>query len=69
MYNSEFDSGTKGCTMFGQGKIEERISKKGNKFIVAVNRTKASDSPTQDVSLIEGNYYAFSGGSLSRLVF
>ncbi|KAK9664498.1 hypothetical protein RND81_14G046700 [Saponaria officinalis] len=60
IYNSEFNSGTKGWTVFGEGTIEERISKNGNKFIVARNRSRPSDSPSQDVTLIEDMYYAFS---------
>ncbi|KAH9614717.1 hypothetical protein KSS87_014442, partial [Heliosperma pusillum] len=60
IYNSEFYSGTQGWTVYGQGKIEERVSKNGNKFIVALKRTQPSDSPSQQVNLIEGMYYAFS---------
>ncbi|KAL9237870.1 hypothetical protein vseg_012367 [Gypsophila vaccaria] len=58
--NSEFNSGTTGWTAYGQGKIEERVSKNGNKFVVALNRAQASDSPSQEVALIEDMYYAFS---------
>ncbi|KAH9602290.1 hypothetical protein KSS87_012968, partial [Heliosperma pusillum] len=58
--NSEFNNDTQGWTVYGQGKIEERVSKNGNNFMVALNRTHPSDSPSQQLNLTQGIHYAFS---------
>ncbi|XP_021748955.1 uncharacterized protein LOC110714727 isoform X1 [Chenopodium quinoa] len=58
--NPEFTNGIEGWTMFGQGKLEERITKDGNKFIAALNRTQPSDSLSQRIQIQKGKIYAFS---------
>lgn len=59
--NPEFDNGVEGWTMSGQGQIEERVAKNGNRFLAALNRTQPSDSLSQRVQLQKGKLYAFSG--------
>ena len=59
--NSEFNHNIEGWELFGQGKIEERISKEGNRFIVARSRKNSSDSFSQKVQVEEGKIYSFSG--------
>ncbi|KAF3963221.1 hypothetical protein CMV_012369 [Castanea mollissima] len=58
--NPEFNHSLEGWTMFGQGEIEERISKAGNSFIVVHNRTHPLDSLSQKVLLEKGKLYSFS---------
>jgi len=57
--NPEFNDGIQGWTTFGQGKIEQRTTQDGNKFIVAFNRTQPSDSLSQKIQLEKGKLYAF----------
>ncbi|GAU45000.1 hypothetical protein TSUD_87910 [Trifolium subterraneum] len=59
--NPGFDDSINGWTVFGHGKIEERMSNDGNKFIVAGNRTQQLDSFSQKVQLNKGMIYIFSG--------
>ena len=59
--NPEFNHSLEGWTMFGQGEIEERISKAGNCFIVVHSRTHPLDSLSQKVQLEKGKLYSFSG--------
>jgi len=63
--NPEFNDGIQGWTTFGQGKIEQRTTQDGNKFIVAFNRTQPSDSLSQKIQLEKGKLYAFSGNHFS----
>ncbi|CAK9172496.1 unnamed protein product, partial [Ilex paraguariensis] len=58
--NPKFDDGLEGWKVFGKGKIEERTSKTGNKFIVAYNRTQSNDSFSQHIYLEEGLLHTFS---------
>ncbi|XP_021860840.1 endo-1,4-beta-xylanase 5-like [Spinacia oleracea] len=58
--NPEFNNGTAKWTVFRQGKIQERITRNGNKFIAASNRTHPSDGLSQRVFLVKGKLYAFS---------
>ncbi|XP_021837830.1 endo-1,4-beta-xylanase 5-like [Spinacia oleracea] len=58
--NPEFNNGVEGWTVFGQGQLEERITKDGNRFIAALNRTYPSDSLSQRVQLQKGKIYTFS---------
>ncbi|KAL4615232.1 hypothetical protein ACB092_07G108800 [Castanea dentata] len=59
--NPEFNHSLEGWTVFGQGEIEERISKAGNSFIVVHSRTHPLDSLSQKVQLEKGKLYSFSG--------
>ncbi|EXC41981.1 putative endo-1,4-beta-xylanase C [Morus notabilis] len=58
--NPEFDHGIEGWKVFGQGKIEGRLAKEGNRFIVAHNRTHPLDSFSQKVQVDQGKIYSFS---------
>ncbi|GAU36924.1 hypothetical protein TSUD_331970 [Trifolium subterraneum] len=58
--NPGFDDNINGWKVFGNGKIEERMSNDGNKFIVAGNRTQQLDSFSQKVQLNKGMIYIFS---------
>ena len=59
--NPKLNHNIKGWKAFGQGHIEERISKDGNRFIVAHSRKYASDSFSQKVQVEQGKIYSFSG--------
>lgn len=67
--NPEFDNGVEGWAVYGQGQIEEKTTKNGNKFIAAHNRTQTSDSLSQRVQLQKGKLYAFSGNHTVVLIF
>ncbi|BFG42073.1 hypothetical protein CerSpe_283470 [Prunus speciosa] len=58
--NPEFNYNIEGWKAFGDSKIEERISKEGNRFIVARSRKHPSDSLSQKVQVEEGKIYSFS---------
>ncbi|XP_050366881.1 endo-1,4-beta-xylanase 5-like [Argentina anserina] len=58
--NPEFNNNTEGWEVFGQGKIERRLSKKGNRFLVAHSRRNPLDSFAQKVQVEEGKIYSFS---------
>ncbi|XP_021745750.1 uncharacterized protein LOC110711639 [Chenopodium quinoa] len=58
--NPEFDDGIEEWTVFGPGRIQERVTKSGNKFIAAINRTHPSDGLSQRVLIESGKLYAFS---------
>ncbi|KAK7390979.1 hypothetical protein VNO78_19238 [Psophocarpus tetragonolobus] len=58
--NPGFDHSIRGWTVFGKGAIKEGISKEGNRFIVAHNRTQPLDSFSQKVQLQKGMLYTFS---------
>ncbi|KAJ7967580.1 Endo-1,4-beta-xylanase [Quillaja saponaria] len=58
--NPEFANSIEGWTVFGEGAIEERISKEGNRFIVAHSRTRPRDSFSQKVQLQKGKLYSLS---------
>ncbi|KAI4295770.1 hypothetical protein L6164_035780 [Bauhinia variegata] len=58
--NPGFDLSIDGWTVFGKAVIEHRQSKAGNRFIVALNRTKHLDSFSQKVQLEKGIIYSFS---------
>ncbi|XP_062106871.1 endo-1,4-beta-xylanase 5-like [Humulus lupulus] len=60
--NPEFKHNSQGWMVFGNGKIEERLSKEGNKFIVAHSRTHPYDSLSQQVQVENGKIYTFSAG-------
>jgi len=62
--NPEFNHSLEGWTVFGQGEIEERISKAGNSFIVVHSRTHPLDSLSQKVLLEKGKLYSFSGNNI-----
>ena len=59
--NPEFNRSAEGWNAYGQGEIEERISKAGNSFIVVHSRTHPLDSLSQKVQLEKGKLYSFSG--------
>ena len=59
--NPEFNDNIEGWSVFGNGKLEARVSKDGNRFIVAHNRTQPFDSFSQKVQVEQGNIYSFSG--------
>ena len=67
--NPEFNHNIQGWMVFGKGKIEERLSKEGNKFIVAHSRTHPLDSFSQQVQVEQGKIYSFSGIPFSHLIF
>ncbi|XP_054793475.1 endo-1,4-beta-xylanase 5-like [Prosopis cineraria] len=58
--NPGFDQSLRGWTVNGKGVIEVRISKEGNRFVVARNRTHPLDSFSQRIQLEKGKRYAFS---------
>ncbi|XP_056163516.1 endo-1,4-beta-xylanase 5-like isoform X2 [Syzygium oleosum] len=58
--NPEFIHGSSGWTVFGHGAIEVRTSYTNNRFMVAHNRKRPSDSFSQKVQLEKGMFYAFS---------
>ncbi|XP_039173977.1 endo-1,4-beta-xylanase 5-like isoform X2 [Eucalyptus grandis] len=58
--NPEFIHGTSAWTLFGQGATELRISHTNNRFMVARDRKRPSDSFSQKVQLEKGMFYAFS---------
>ncbi|GAV65131.1 Glyco_hydro_10 domain-containing protein, partial [Cephalotus follicularis] len=58
--NPELDHGIQGWNVFGHGAIRGDISKEGNGFIVAHNRTHPWDSMSQKVQIEEGKLYSFS---------
>ncbi|KAF3435563.1 hypothetical protein FNV43_RR22652 [Rhamnella rubrinervis] len=58
--NPEFKDNIEGWSVFGNGKLEEGISKEGNRFIVAHNRTQPLDSFSQQVQIEKGKLYSFS---------
>ncbi|KAB2636042.1 hypothetical protein D8674_026576 [Pyrus ussuriensis x Pyrus communis] len=58
--NPEFNYNIERWEAFGQGKIEERISKKGNRFMVAHSRKHPLDSFSQKVCVEKGKIYSFS---------
>lgn len=62
--NPEFNYNIEGWKAFGEGEIEERLSKEGNRFIVAHSRKHPSDSFSQKVQVEEGKIYSFSGKSV-----
>ena len=59
--NPEVNFGLKGWSTFGDAKIEQRISKGGNNFIVARYRHQVYDSFSQKFYLEKSKFYAFSG--------
>ena len=59
--NPEFDHSIENWTVFGKASVEERVSKEGNRFIVALNRTHPLDSFSQQVQLHKESLYSFSG--------
>ena len=59
--NPEFDHDIEGWKVFGQGTVKEGLSKEGNRFIVAHNRTHSFDSFSQQVRVEQGKIYSFSG--------
>jgi hypothetical protein len=63
--NPEFNQSAEGWKAYGQGEIEERISKAGNSFIVVHSRTHPLDSLSQKVQLEKGKLYSFSGNYIS----
>ncbi|XP_028767204.1 endo-1,4-beta-xylanase 5-like isoform X4 [Neltuma alba] len=58
--NPGFDQNLRGWTVNGKGVVEERISKEGNRFVVARNRTHPLDSFSQRIRLEKGKLYSFS---------
>ncbi|KAF4382329.1 hypothetical protein G4B88_011281 [Cannabis sativa] len=59
--NPEFNhNNSQGWVMFGKGKIEQRLSKEGNKFIVAHNPTHPLHSFSHQVQVENGKIYSFS---------
>lgn len=64
--NPDFNHNIEGWKPFGQGKIEERISKDGNRFLAAHSRKNASDSFSQKVQVEQGKIYTFSGNIISE---
>ena len=59
--NPEFTHGMGGWAVHGQGAMKEEMSRNGNRFIVAYNRTQSLDSISQKVQLGGGLIYSFSG--------
>ncbi|RWR82468.1 Glycoside hydrolase [Cinnamomum micranthum f. kanehirae] len=60
LLNSEFNNGLRGWSKFGPGKIEQRVSKGGNKFIVAHSRKEPYDSFSQKLYMKKELLYTFS---------
>ncbi|KAK6945985.1 Glycoside hydrolase family 10 domain, partial [Dillenia turbinata] len=58
--NPEFNSGLEGWSTFGGAKIEERVSKGDNKYIVAHSREKPYDSFSQKLYLHKHLLYTLS---------
>ncbi|KAK3420413.1 hypothetical protein EUGRSUZ_G01217 [Eucalyptus grandis] len=58
--NPEFIHGTSGWTVLGEGATEVRISHTNNRFMVARDRKRPTDSFSQKVQLEKGMFYAFS---------
>ncbi|PIA51228.1 hypothetical protein AQUCO_01100219v1, partial [Aquilegia coerulea] len=58
--NPEFSNGLEGWSQFGNGKMEKRISKDGNSFVVAHTRNKPYDSFSQKLYMHKGLHYTFS---------
>ncbi|GMH03092.1 hypothetical protein Nepgr_004931 [Nepenthes gracilis] len=58
--NPDFNNGIKGWMVFGQGKVEQRKTQRGNMFIAAFDRKHLSDSFSQTVQLVKGKLYALS---------
>jgi predicted enzyme related to lactoylglutathione lyase len=59
--NPDFTHGMEGWAVYGQGAMKEQMSRNGNRFIVAYNRTQSLDSISQKVQLGGGLIYSFSG--------
>ncbi|XP_058068723.1 endo-1,4-beta-xylanase 5-like [Magnolia sinica] len=60
LINPEFNHGLNGWSRFGFAKIEERVSKGGNKFIVAHSRNQSYDSFSQKLYLHKDKLYTLS---------
>ncbi|KAJ6905758.1 hypothetical protein NC652_023499 [Populus alba x Populus x berolinensis] len=58
--NPDFTHGMEGWAVHGQGAMKEEMSRNGNRFIVAYNRTQSLDSISQKVQLGGGLIYSFS---------
>ncbi|WCJ17978.1 Endo-1 4-beta-xylanase 4 [Euphorbia peplus] len=58
--NAEFNNSLKGWGVFGKAEIKEGISKDGNRFVIAHNRTHSLDSISQNVLFQQGYLYTFS---------
>ncbi|XP_059647892.1 endo-1,4-beta-xylanase 5-like [Cornus florida] len=58
--NPELDEGLEGWNTFGDAKVETRISRGGNSFIVAQYRNHAHDSFSQKFYLDKSKLYTFS---------
>lgn len=58
--NPDFTHGMEGWAVYGQGAMKEQMSRNGNRFIVAYNRTQSLDSISQKVQLGGGLIYSFS---------
>ncbi|KAL3515369.1 hypothetical protein ACH5RR_022271 [Cinchona calisaya] len=58
--NPEISEGLKGWSKFGDAKLEQRISKDGNKFIVVSDRKALHDSPSQKFYLEKEKFYIIS---------
>lgn len=59
--NPEFNHGPRGWSKFGLAKIERRVSKGGNNFIVAHSRKRPYDSFSQKLYMQKELLYTFSG--------
>ncbi|XP_058068725.1 endo-1,4-beta-xylanase 5-like [Magnolia sinica] len=60
LINPQFNHGLKGWSRFGLAQIEERVSKGGNRFIVAHSRNQSDDSVSQKLYLYKDRLYTFS---------
>ncbi|XP_077215589.1 endo-1,4-beta-xylanase 5-like [Tasmannia lanceolata] len=60
LVNPEFNRGLRGWSRFGGAKIERRLAKAGNTFIVAHSRNKQYDSFSQKLYMQKEKLYTFS---------
>ncbi|XXG48759.1 hypothetical protein AAC387_Pa02g3119 [Persea americana] len=60
LVNPGFNNGLRGWSKFGPGKIEQRVSKGGNNFIVAHSRKEPYDSFSQKLYMKKELLYTFS---------
>ncbi|XP_010274469.1 PREDICTED: uncharacterized protein LOC104609779 [Nelumbo nucifera] len=58
--NPEFSHGLRGWSILGSAKIERRVSKGGNSFVVVHGRKQPHDSISQKIYLRRGKLYTFS---------
>lgn len=67
--NSDFSAGLQGWSAFGHGSVTEGASPTGNKYAVAVNRTRPYQSVSQKVYLQNDTHYTLSGLNLTATTY